>query len=196
MPRWLLALAASACAGLARGAPLLSDVRLEGLSSPLALAAGSSPRISWRSGGLQQSHRLLVSAAGSAPAGVLWDSGVVASNLSGLVTYGGPPLPADADFSLAVTVTLAGVGAVTAASPFSTARAAPLPGAWLGGADTFRAALRLSPAPVARARLHVTGVGCYVAVASVVTLPPACDNCSTSSTAQAALQAPGAPRAQ
>ena len=139
-------------------APLLGDLQIDGLTSPLA--APLSPRFSWRVGGQQSSYRLVVAAL--QPSGVVWDSGNVASNMSWLIPFGGPaPLPPDTDFTFTVYAQLQGVGLVSAASPFSTAPAGPLPGAWLGFADTLRGSLQLSAAPVLRARLRVTGVGCY-----------------------------------
>ena len=142
-------------------APLLGGLQVEGLVAPLAVSA-AAPRFSWQTGTPQLSYRLTVAQTFPTP-GLLWDSGVIASNATHLIPYAGLPLPADADLLLTVSATLAGVGLSTATAPFSTAPAAPLPGGWLGLADTLRGALALSPAPVTRARLHATGVGCYAA---------------------------------
>ena len=104
---------------------------------------------------------------------MVWDSGVVPSNASNLIVFGGPAgLPSDTDLAWTVSLNLAGVGLVTAGDVFSTAPAAPLPGAWLGFADTLRASVVLSDAPVTRARLHATGVGCYVLYINGVRISP------------------------
>jgi alpha-L-rhamnosidase len=79
-----------------------------------------------------------------------------------MVMWGAPaPPPPDTDIAWTLSVTLSGVGVVSADAAFSTAPAPPLPGSWIGGFDTLRASLYLDAAPVLRARLHVTGVGCY-----------------------------------
>jgi alpha-L-rhamnosidase len=155
----------------ALAAPLLGGLQVEGLTAPLAVTA-PTPRISWQTGAAQQSYRLTVRQTFPQPA-LLWDSGAVASNSSHLIPYAGLPLPADSDFSLTVSATLAGIGLASASTAFSTAPAAPLAGAWLGLADTLRAALQLSEEPIARARLHVTGVGCYVALVNGQRVSPA-----------------------
>ena len=163
-------LALSAPAALA--VPLLGGLQVEGLVAPLAVAA-AAPRFSWVPGAAQASYRLTVTQTFPAPGALLWDSGVVASNASSLVPYAGArALPPDADCVLTVAATLAGVGLVSASAPFSTAPAAPLAGAWLGYADTLRGALRLSAAPVTRARLHATGVGCYAAYVNGARVSP------------------------
>ena len=128
----LLLLAALSCAF---AAPLLGDLQVEGLYAPLATVP--APRFSWRSGAPQQSYQLLVSSTFPTPA-LLWDSGVVPSNASWLIPFAGAPLPPDSDFTWVVRATLQGVGLVSASAPFSTAPQAPLPGAWLGFADTLR----------------------------------------------------------
>ena len=147
--------------GTAGAAPLLGGLQVEGLVSPLAVAA-PFPRFSWRTGALQQSYRLRVFSASTAQ--LLWDSGTVPSNASSQIAYAGAAaLPADADFSWALDVALAGEGLLGASDAFSTAPlTTDLSGDWLGFADTLRADLRLSDAPITRARLHATAVGCYV----------------------------------
>jgi alpha-L-rhamnosidase len=156
--------------GLATSAPLLGDLQVDGLTAPLAAAL--TPRFSWRVGGVQSTYRLVI-ASTQPSAAVQWDSGVVASNATWLIPYGAPsPLPPDADLTFTIYAELVGVGLVSATSPFSTAPPAPLPGAWLGFADTLRGSLQLDAAPVLRARLHVTGVGCYKAYANGALLSP------------------------
>ena len=155
----LLAACAAAPLGGPAAPPLINDLRVEGLVAPLA--APPRPRFSWRATGAQRSYRLTVTQT-YPTTNVAWDSGVVNSSASWLVPCGAD-LPADSDFTWTVALELAGSGAASASAPLSTApRAAPA-GAWLGFADTLRGALALSPAPVARARLLATGVGCYEA---------------------------------
>lgn len=136
--------------------------------------AAAAPRFSWRvsAAARQLSYRLVVAQTFPA-ARTLWDSGEVASNATALVPFGGAAaLPADADLSWSVAVSLAGVGLVSAEASFSTAPASPLPGAWLGLADTLRASLALAPGPVLRARLHATGAGCFHAYVNGVRVSP------------------------
>jgi alpha-L-rhamnosidase len=154
----------------AHGAPLLGNLQAEGLSAPLA--SPPAPRFSWRTGAAQLSYRLTVAQTypASAP---LWDSGTIPSNASWLIPYGGGALPFDADVTWTVEVALAGVGLVSASAPLSTAPAPPLPGAWLGFADTLRGTVVLDGAPVRRARVHATGVGCYQLFVNGALLSPA-----------------------
>ena len=147
----------------------LSGLQVEGLTSPLAVSA-AAPRFSWTSS-LQSSYRLTVTQTFPLPGGLLWDSGVVGSNNTHLIPYAGSPLPADGDFALLLTAQVSGSN-VSLSGTFSTAPPAPLAGAWLGLADTLRAVLPLSSAPVTRARLHATGVGCYVAYLNGQRLSP------------------------
>jgi alpha-L-rhamnosidase len=161
----LLFLFSSACGALAQ----LSALTINGLTSPLSLDANGTVRFSWllSAGSVQLTYRISVSSTYPS-AGIFWDSGTVSSNASSLIAYAGAaPLSADADFSVSVWVGVQGVGLLSASSAFSTAPAAAAlrgAGAWLGFADTLRASVWLSRAPVLRARLHVSGVGCYVAL--------------------------------
>ena len=164
------ALCALAALSGAFAAPLLGNLQVEGLFAPLATI--TAPRFSWQTGAAQLSYQLLVSSTFPSPA-LLWDSGVVPSNASWLIPYsGGAPLPSDADFTWEVRATLQGIGLVAASATFSTAPPAPLPGAWLGFADTLRGAAALPPTPILRARLHVTGVGCYQAYVNGALVSP------------------------
>ena len=141
-------------------APLISDLRVDGLITPLA--APPLPRFSWAVGGIQTNYRIVVSSTYPFTA-QLWDSGVVVSNASWLIPYPNTntPLSPNTDVSWTVTINIAGIGSVSSSSLFSTAPATPLPGSWLGFADTMRGSLMLSNNPVRRARLYATGVGCY-----------------------------------
>jgi alpha-L-rhamnosidase len=141
----------------ASGAPLLGNLQTEGLYAPLA--APPRPRFSWRTGGIQNSYRLTVQEAYPISA-TLWDSGIVYSNSSWLIPFGGGSLPNDIDALWTVEVDLLGIGLVSASAEFSTAPTQPR-AAWLGYADTLRGAVVLDAEPVLRARVHATGVGCY-----------------------------------
>jgi hypothetical protein len=70
----------------------------------------------------------------------------------------------DVDYWWTVTVAPVGGGApvTTPPEPFSTALAA-WQATWVTGYSQFRGSFVLAPPAVARARLYVTGVGCYVA---------------------------------
>ena len=143
----------------ADSAPLLGGLQVEGLTAPLA--APPTPRFSWRTGASQLTYHITVTQTYPSTA-LLWDSGTVNSNASWLIPYGGAAaLPADADLSWKVEVTLAGVGLVSASEAMSTAPALPLSGTWIGFADTLRGTVTLDSTPVRRARLYATGVGCY-----------------------------------
>jgi alpha-L-rhamnosidase len=166
--------------GAGPGAPLPpTRLRVEYLDSPLTIDV-PVPRFSWalaHTGRAQSqtAYRLVVVVAlagappGAAPPGaVVWDSGVVPSNRSVNVPYGGPALPSDADFSWTVAWTDAlGATSAPARGTFSTALLAGaadwLGAAWVsspgGGAlNTYRAEFVLPAAPV-RARLYVSGLG-------------------------------------
>jgi alpha-L-rhamnosidase len=158
--RTLFSALAAVAVATASSSPLLGSLQADGLAAPLAAAA--RPSFSWRVGGAQTAYRLRVRQLYPFPSGLLWDSGLVASNSSWLVPFGGAaPLPADADIEWSVDATVAGVGLLSASALLSTAPAAPPPGAWLGFADTLRGAVSLGAAPVLRARVRATGVGCY-----------------------------------
>lgn len=153
----LLALRGAECS------PLLSNLQIEGLVTPLALSTTATPHFSWLTGGAQHSYQIILTQIYPTQA-TLWDTGVVVSNASTFIPYAGTtsPLPPDSDFHWTLNVLQDGIGFTSADSTFSTAPSTPLPGSWLGFADTVRGTLALSPLPVQRARLHATGVGCYV----------------------------------
>ena len=139
----------------------LSDLRVNGVIAPLALT--SPPyRFSWQTSALQSSYHLTLLGSDGTP---VYDSGIVPSSAA-FVVYNSTPLAVDADFSFRVDTVQEGVPA-TATSTFSTfptslpSEAQWIGGFWLGGADSMRSSIRLSPAPVLRARLHVAGVGCF-----------------------------------
>lgn len=138
---------------------LLGNLRVENVESPLSVLS-PRPRFSWVASGIQTSYRIV--ATDVSRGSQLWDSGVVPSSTCAMVVWNASsPPPADTDVEWVVSVTLSGVGSVTAGSSFSTAPAPPLPGVWIGGFDTMRASIFLNDAPILRARLHITGVGCY-----------------------------------
>ena len=96
-------------------------MRVEYLEAPLGLDE-PVPRMSWAPvesarGAAMASFQIVVKSAGT----TVWDSGVVASNSSLNVAYGGPPLTADTDY----TWTLVWTDAQGASAPASTAPAAP-----------------------------------------------------------------------
>ena len=167
----LLILPGLAGAAAVPGLPLPpTRLRVEYLDSPLTIDV-AAPRFSWAlahtgRAQFQAAYRLLVA---SEPSGtLLWDSGVVPSNRSVNVAYGGPALPSDADFSWRVQWTDAlGATSAPARGTFSTALLGDasdwLGAAWLsspggGSLNTFRAEFALPAAPV-RARLYVSGLG-------------------------------------
>ena len=136
----LAALVAFGAAGDAASGPLLGSLRVENVEVPLAVGA-LAPRFSWVTGGAQENYRIV---ATSGSGGVLWDSGTTTSFESSMVQWSAAPPPPDTDVFWTVSVTLTGVGLVSASSYFSTAPAPPLPGIWIGGFDTLRASLSFS----------------------------------------------------
>ena len=137
-------------------APLLSDLRVNGVTAPLGVSSPSPLRFSWRAAHTQDSYSVTL----RGPSGVIFATGAV-SGSAAFFSYNSSALLPDADFSWDVTVSIRGVGEVSASASFSTAPA-ELPGAaWVGGFPLLRAPLFLSPAPIVRARLHAAGVGCF-----------------------------------
>lgn len=136
--------------------PLLGGLRVENRVSPLAVVA-PAPRFSWQSSGAQLTWRVTVTR--TQETSPCWDSGTV--NSTQQVVAAGFPHSPDTDFDWTVQVTLVGVGGLLeASSSFSTAPA-PVGGAWVGGFPQLRSSWTLDGAAPTRARLHVTGVGCY-----------------------------------
>ena len=178
--------AAAAAAAAAPPPPPPTRLRVEYLgASPLLALDTPRPRFSWALPSLssraqaQAAYRLTVTRAFPPPRTLLWDSGVVASNRSANVGFGGAaPLEADADFELAVQWAAAAEPdtlSAPATAAFSTGllAEADFGGAqWLGsgsggggggggGGDNdnaFRAEFTLPAAP-ARARLYMTALG-------------------------------------
>ena len=150
---------------------LLGNLLVEGLTSPLAVFPGF-PRFSWSLGASQLSYQIQVTQVYPKVA-LLWNSGIIFSNQSSLIAYGGSAaLPPDSDLQWNVSVDLSGQGLVSSQDIFSTAPIAPLPGIWLGHADTLRTSFFLSNVSIKRARLHATGVGCYVLYVNGVRTSP------------------------
>jgi len=97
----------------------------------------------------------------------VWDSGVVHSNNTLNIAYGGPALSSDADYQWSVVWTDSkGVQSSPATATFSTALYTPASwqgAAWVssaknGSSNTYRAEITLSGAPT-RARLFIHGLG-------------------------------------
>jgi len=84
---------AATAAAVTCAEPLLGALQADGLAAPLA--AGARPRFSWRVGGLQTSFRLRVQQLYPSSS-LLWDSGVIASNDSYLIPFGGAAPPRSA----------------------------------------------------------------------------------------------------
>ena len=182
------AVASSALAlALAQG-PTATRLRVEYLESALTIDA-PAPRFSWalahpQRAQAQTAFRIVVATVPAAARGasrgggvgaaeldngtVVWDSGKVLSNRTLNVPYGGDaPLESDADYAWTVTVwDAAGAVGAPASATFSTALLAPADwsGAeWVssapgGSLNTYRAEFTVA-APVARARLYISGLG-------------------------------------
>ena len=156
---------------------------MEYLDSPLTIDT-PRPRFSWAlpaavpRATVQASYRLVVSTAPAvAKPAAVWDSGVVRSNRTLNVPYGGgdgaPPLPlqSDTDYSWSVTWTdLHGSSSAASRGTFSIAILGDDPTspdwhapAWVssvanGSLSTYRAEFELEAAPV-RARMYHVGLG-------------------------------------
>jgi alpha-L-rhamnosidase len=151
-----------------RRPPPFPGLRVEYLATPLTIDV-ATPRFSYAlvhsaRAQAQTAYRLVVTTAAGAP---VWNSGVVASNNTLNIAYGGPALASDADYVWSVIWTDAsGATAPAATSTFSTALydAAAWRGAtWVssapnGSLNTYRAEFSLPAAP-ARARLYMHGLG-------------------------------------
>lgn len=146
-------------------------MRVEYLEAPLGLDE-PVPRMSWapisaERGAVMASFRIVVASGGA----TVWDSGVVASNSSINVAYGGPPPSADTDYTWTLTWSdNSGASAPPATAPFSTGLLATAD--WKGAAFVMGAAgadnnmLRAEftvpgTAQVTRARLYIQGLGYY-----------------------------------
>lgn len=143
-------------------------LRVEYIDAPLTIDV-KTPRFSWAlvhssRAQYQTSYHLIVTQVGGA---TVWDSGVVTSNTTLNVPYGGSQLPSNTDFTWSLVWTDAqGATAGTATSTFSTALYTPTD--WKnaefvssqqnGSLNTYRAEFTLSAAPV-RARLFMHGLG-------------------------------------
>jgi alpha-L-rhamnosidase len=144
----------------AAGAGLLSNLRVENVEAPLAVAV-AYPRFSWTVGEQQLGYRIVVTQVSTGT--IAWDSSAVKSNVSSMVVYNGATLAADADLVWTVSVDLLGLGPVSAFSTFATAPAASTlaAGQWIGGFGQLRSSFLLGPGSVSRARVHVSASGCY-----------------------------------
>ena len=146
-------------------------MRVEYLEAPLGLDE-PVPRMSWAPvesarGAAMASFQIVVKSAGA----TVWDSGVVASNSSLNVAYGGPPLTADTDYTWTLVWTDAqGASAPASTAPFSTgllARADWRGAAFVMGApgasnNMLRGEFTIAgTAQVTRARLYIQGLGYY-----------------------------------
>ena len=168
MFRALCVLLAAAAAARASSPSPAYRLRVEYLASPLTIDV-PTPRFSWAlahadRGQLQTAYHLILKSASGA---VVWDTGVVASNTSLNVGYGGPALQSDADYVWSVSWTdSAGAVAPAASATFSTGLLSPA--AWQGAEylsssgngslNTYRSEFTLAALPV-RARLFVVGLG-------------------------------------
>jgi hypothetical protein len=137
-----------------------------------ALSVPATPQFSWAvppsptaPDAAQASYRIVVAPAlGGGGGAATWDSGVVPSNSSLGVPYGGPPLPPGSPFSLTLTVTLTdGTSATAPPALFTTAPSWAPAAAWVWpeGKDTFaylRREVAPPPAPPALALLHATAL--------------------------------------
>jgi hypothetical protein len=167
-------------------------LRCEFLDSPISIDS-AKPRFSWalpaasRRGSVQAAYRIVVSTAPATgqAAVVVWDSGVVASNRTLNIEYGGgvgqptavieaaTALQSDTDYSWSVSWTdEQGASSVAAVGTFSVAILGDGPASssagwhgaeWVssvgnGSQSTYRTAFELSAAPV-RARLYYVGLG-------------------------------------
>ena len=163
--------------------PEATRLRVEYLDSPLTIDT-PRPRFSWAlpaavpRATVQASYRLVVSTAPAvAKPAAVWDSGVVRSNRTLNIPYGGgdgaPPLPlqSDTDYSWSVTWTdLHGSSSAASRGTFSIAILGDDPAspdwhapAWVssvanGSLSTYRAEFELEAAPV-RARMYHVGLG-------------------------------------
>ena len=153
---------------------LTTRMRVEYLEAPLGVD-DPAPRMSWAPisptrGAAQASFRIVVAVAGGGA--TVWDSGVVASNSSINVAYGGPVPPSDTDFTWTLVWTdTTGASAPPATATFSTGLlgVADWKGAaWVQGAGGVSAGNMLraefsipGTAQVTRARLYIQGLGYY-----------------------------------
>ena len=161
-----------------------TDLRVEHLSAPLGLDA-ERPRMSWalvadERGERQTAYRIVVAStaeAARAGRGDVWDSGRVTSSEQHLVPYTGPALRPGTTYHWAVRAWgRGGEPSSWAASSWTTGRMGDWGGAaWVGldsalaervelgmtGTPRLRREFRVEK-PVARALVHVTGLGQYV----------------------------------
>lgn len=143
-------------------------MRVEYLENPLTVDV-VTPRFSWAlahtaRASVQSAYHLIVKTAAGA---VAWDTGVVTSNVSLNVPYGGAPLISDTDYTWTLTWT-DGTGATAppASATFSTGLLSPSD--WHGAAyissttngslNTYRTEFTLAALPV-RARMFIIGLG-------------------------------------
>ena len=163
-----------ACAAASAPSPAYR-LRVEYLDSPLTVDV-TTPRFSWAlahadRAQYQTAYHLTVATVGGA---TVWDTGVVTSNTSLNIPYGGTALQSDTDYLWTLAWTdAAGTTAPPATATFSTGLLSPA--AWNGAEyvsstangslNTYRAEFTLAALP-ARARLFIVGL------VRTVTLPP------------------------
>ena len=150
-----------------------SDLLVEYMPRPVIETP--SPRFFWLPqhpdrGAAQTAYQVRVSTAAGA---LVWDSGVVQSNLSTHVAYAGAPLTSNTEYSWSVSWWDQSAAAAPASAPgaFSTgllSRAEWAPSQWVGcplhtGAtpnyNQLRAEFTLGPADIVSARAYVAAVG-------------------------------------
>ncbi|MDR0901255.1 MAG: family 78 glycoside hydrolase catalytic domain, partial [Opitutaceae bacterium] len=176
----VLATAALLPAAVPAAAPRPEGLRCEHTVNPLGIDA-AAPRFSWRvdtleNGAAQSAYRVLVASSVEKLArgeGDVWDSGRVASRRSAGVAFGGAPLESRARYHWKVRVWDEKGAALEDSGPawfeMGLLRDEDWEARWIGAplgreeaAKYFRCVFQVS-APVRRARLYITGLGCHEA---------------------------------
>lgn len=162
MWRNLALLASTACALTAQ------DLRVEYMSNPLAID-NPFPRFQWQLNGTtaQTGYEIFVATDPSlSPSTIVWDSFQRNGNATSQIVYDGAQLQSDTDYYWLVSVQ--GSDSSWTNSSVATFTAGLLNSAdwagssYIGGYNQLRGTLRLASASgVTRARVYITGVGCY-----------------------------------
>jgi len=149
-----------------------TNLLVEYMPSPFLGLDVPKPRLSWTipspagsKGVVQTAYRIWVSDSPTVPSGNIWDSGVVKSANSVLVSYAGQALKSDTSYYWKVIWYDANNNAspFSAVAQFDVALLTPADwngATWLAGFNQFRTEFVLSSAP-SRARAYVSGVGYY-----------------------------------
>lgn len=159
------------------------DLTTEYLPSVYSLALGALPRFSWKiplysgieyRGTDQTAYRLIVSRANGSKH-LVWDSGIVRSNASSLIQYGGTPKLLEHDNSYEWSVQWFYLDSEKQLVPSAVSEASYFDvglvneddwnGAkWIGGEQhrLVRVNLPRRSAPISRARVYVSAPGCIV----------------------------------